>query len=64
MTLPFLVQPGAPYTARRLQAKFESLGVETRPIIVGNLARQPSADRFPSPFGRRSLRSIGCFKMD
>ena len=41
MATPILFQDRAHRT--RGQAKLEELGVETRPIIVGNILRQPIA---------------------
>ena len=41
MTLPFLVESAGPDT-ERVKAKLESMGVETRPIIAGNLSRHPA----------------------
>jgi CDP-6-deoxy-D-xylo-4-hexulose-3-dehydrase len=43
MTLPFLLDPKAPANAERVKAAFEETGVETRPIIAGNLARHPAS---------------------
>ena len=47
MALPIIIQAGAPFTQADLAAHLESVGVETRPIIAGNLARQPAARLFP-----------------
>lgn len=43
--LPLMVSAHAPYTRDSLAAHLEAHGVETRPILGGNLARQPIADR-------------------
>lgn len=43
MTLPFILQEKAPIKVPFLKNLFEQLGVETRPIIAGNLARHPAA---------------------
>ncbi len=45
MTLPIRVRDGAPMGAREIQRHLEAHGVETRPIIAGNLARHPAAAR-------------------
>ena len=44
MALPVMVQRGAPYTRGELADYLERHGVETRPIVAGNLARQPAAE--------------------
>lgn len=46
MTLPFRVAPGAPFSAEGVKAHLESMGVETRPLIAGNLARHPALAQF------------------
>lgn len=43
MTLPFLLRDDAPLSVAEVQARLERAGVETRPIIAGNLARHPIA---------------------
>jgi len=43
MTLPFIVDPQAPATLAEVKAKLEANGVETRPIIAGNLIRHPAS---------------------
>ena len=43
MTLPFLLGKTAPADVTRVKAAFEEDGVETRPIIAGNLARHPAS---------------------
>jgi CDP-6-deoxy-D-xylo-4-hexulose-3-dehydrase len=45
MTMPLRVRQDAPIGAGRLQQHLEAQGVETRPIIAGNLARHPAAAR-------------------
>ena len=45
MTLPFVVDEGAPLTASAVKQEFERHGVETRPIIAGNFARHPGVRR-------------------
>lgn len=52
MCLGVRVLPGAPFTAADVTAHLESAGVETRPIVAGNIARQPVAVRFPGLAGR------------
>ena len=46
--LPVMVREGAPFSKAALVERLERLGVETRPIVAGNLARQPAARRFPA----------------
>ena len=45
MTLPLRLRPSAPMTRDALVAHFERHGVETRPIIAGNLARHPAVSQ-------------------
>ncbi len=42
---PLVVRSGAPCTRRRLMEFLEARGVETRPLVAGNLARQPVLER-------------------
>lgn len=44
--LPILVSPDAPFSRDDLTHHLESQGVETRPVVTGNLARHPAAERF------------------
>lgn len=44
--LPLMVDAGARYTARDLTAYLEDQGVETRPIVTGNIVRHPAAKLF------------------
>jgi CDP-4-dehydro-6-deoxyglucose reductase, E1 len=46
MTLPMRVAAGAPLDAAGVKAHLEKMGVETRPIIAGNLARHPGVAQF------------------
>jgi CDP-6-deoxy-D-xylo-4-hexulose-3-dehydrase len=46
MTLPMRVAPGAPLNVAGVKAHLEKMGVETRPIIAGNLARHPGVAQF------------------
>jgi CDP-6-deoxy-D-xylo-4-hexulose-3-dehydrase len=43
MTLPFVLRQEAPHALAEVKAKLEANGVETRPIIAGNLTRHPAA---------------------
>jgi CDP-6-deoxy-D-xylo-4-hexulose-3-dehydrase len=45
MTLPLRLRDGARVTRREVVDRLEQQGVETRPIIAGNLARHPAALR-------------------
>lgn len=47
MALPVLLHPEAPFTRAQLTDYLEGHGVETRPIVTGNLLRHPAAERFP-----------------
>jgi CDP-6-deoxy-D-xylo-4-hexulose-3-dehydrase len=47
MALPLMVRPDAPFTRGQLTAHLEAAGVETRPVVTGNVARQPAAALFP-----------------
>jgi CDP-6-deoxy-D-xylo-4-hexulose-3-dehydrase len=42
MTFPFRVSPQAPVKVAKVKEIFEANGVDTRPIIAGNLARHPA----------------------
>lgn len=44
---PFMVNPDAPFTKHHLCAHLEQRGIETRPIVAGNLARQPAVAHHP-----------------
>jgi CDP-6-deoxy-D-xylo-4-hexulose-3-dehydrase len=46
-TFPVLVRQDAPFTRDELTAYLETQGIETRPIVAGNLARQPAMEHFP-----------------
>jgi CDP-6-deoxy-D-xylo-4-hexulose-3-dehydrase len=46
MSLPVMVEESAPFTRDEITAWLEEQGVETRPIIAGNLQRQPVAKLF------------------
>jgi CDP-6-deoxy-D-xylo-4-hexulose-3-dehydrase len=45
MTLPLVLNPDAPVDVKALSARLDELGVETRPIIAGNLTRHPGRER-------------------
>ena len=44
---PIVVSATAPFTARELCAFLERKGIETRPLICGNIAEQPALKLFP-----------------
>lgn len=44
--LPLLVEAGAPFAREQLTRHLENHGVETRPVVTGNIARQPAARLF------------------
>ena len=46
MALPILLKECAPFRRSDIAAYLESSGVETRPIVAGNLTRQPAARMF------------------
>jgi len=48
MAMPVMVRPSAPYSRQALTDHLEANGVETRPVVTGNVARQPVARAFPS----------------
>ena len=43
---PVIVKPGAPFTRKALMDFLSTRGVETRPILSGNLAQQPVMELF------------------
>lgn len=45
MSIPFILSESAPKSVQEVKEIFESCGVETRPIIAGNLARHPATKR-------------------
>jgi dTDP-4-amino-4,6-dideoxygalactose transaminase len=54
---PFRLSPDAPVDLGNLKSHLEAKNVETRPIIAGNLAKHPAAQRFKT----RSATSLaGC----
>jgi len=44
---PILIAPDAPFSREELVRHLESRGIETRPIVAGNLAKQPAIENFP-----------------
>ena len=44
---PVVVQASAPFSRKQLTDFLEARGVETRPIMAGNIAEQPGLQRFP-----------------
>jgi CDP-6-deoxy-D-xylo-4-hexulose-3-dehydrase len=50
--LPLLVGSTAPFSRTQLLAHLEENGVETRPMVAGNLARQPVSQVFPEFLNR------------
>ena len=44
---PIVVSYTAPFTAKQLWEYFDKAGIETRPIICGNIARQPGMKHYP-----------------
>jgi CDP-6-deoxy-D-xylo-4-hexulose-3-dehydrase len=47
LALPLMVDGKAPFKRHELTAYLEGCGVETRPIVTGNVARHPVAKLFP-----------------
>ena len=45
--LPIILKPDAPFTCRDITSYLETQGIETRPIVTGNIARHPVAKLFP-----------------
>lgn len=48
--LPVMVAPDAPFSRKQITTYLEDRGVETRPIVVGNIARHPVAQLFVGVF--------------
>ncbi len=44
---PIVIRDGAPFTAKQMREAFDKVGIETRPIICGNIARQPGMKHYP-----------------
>ncbi|MBF0333775.1 MAG: DegT/DnrJ/EryC1/StrS family aminotransferase [Alphaproteobacteria bacterium] len=51
------LEPGAPFTSGEIMAFLEKAGIETRPIICGNVARQPALAMYPHRVGGDLSRS-------
>jgi CDP-6-deoxy-D-xylo-4-hexulose-3-dehydrase len=43
---PLTVREGSPFTCKQLMAHLEKNGIETRPVVGGNLAEQPAFEHF------------------
>ena len=54
LALPIMVDEKAPFTRAELTAFLEDAGVETRPVVTGNVAKHPVAELF-SEFNTRSF---------
>jgi CDP-6-deoxy-D-xylo-4-hexulose-3-dehydrase len=48
---PLVVRQGAPFSRRALQAHLEARGIQTRPVLAGNLLRQPAMAGVPHRIG-------------
>lgn len=46
MALPIMIDSKAPYTRKDLTEFLEANGIETRPIVAGNISRQPAMRAF------------------
>ena len=44
---PVLVNQGAPFTVREITSALHAASIETRPIICGNIAKQPAMQLYP-----------------
>ncbi len=44
---PIVIKDEAPFTAKEMREFFDKAGIETRPIILGNIARQPGMKHYP-----------------
>ncbi len=44
---PIVIKDDAPFTAKQMRRAFDKAGIETRPIICGNIARQPGIFHYP-----------------
>ncbi|MBF0332211.1 MAG: DegT/DnrJ/EryC1/StrS family aminotransferase [Alphaproteobacteria bacterium] len=47
MSFAIKLEPAAPFTSAELMGWLEKAGIETRPIICGNVARQPGMKLYP-----------------
>ncbi len=48
--LPVMLHPDTPFSRHDLTSYLEAQGVETRPIVAGNITRHPVAKLFPDTF--------------
>ena len=44
---PIVIKDDAPFTAKEMREAFDMAGIETRPIICGNIALQPGMKHYP-----------------
>jgi CDP-6-deoxy-D-xylo-4-hexulose-3-dehydrase len=44
--LPIMIKDDAPFSAKQITKYLENEGIETRPIVTGNVARHPAAKKF------------------
>ncbi len=44
---PIVIKDDAPFTAKEMREFFDKAGIETRPIILGNIALQPGMKHYP-----------------
>ena len=54
LALPIMVDENAPFSRAQLTEYLEAEGVETRPVVTGNVAKHPVAKLFPE-FSERSF---------
>ena len=66
---PIVIKDDAPFTAKDMRGAFDKAGIETRPIICGNIALQPGMKQYPHkiigdlPNATRAMKNglaIGC----
>ena len=66
---PIVIKDDAPFTAKQMREVFDKAGIETRPIICGNIALQPGIKHYPHkiigdlPNATRAMKNglaIGC----
>ena len=55
LAIPIMVAANAPFTKQELCDYLEGQGIETRPIVTGNIARHPVAELFPGAFRARGF---------
>ena len=44
---PIIVNEDAPFSRKQLANFLDQNGIETRPVVAGNLAKQPATKKFP-----------------